>query len=149
MFTRILLIILISVCIPLSVYADEGTTGVPDRVTELEALVVVLQGQVASLFEQLDIHDGLLADVSRFTDDFGYDTLQFSGMNVQIINGEGLTHNINGEGNLIIGYNESREARWPSEEDCPDGAVCDRRDGSHMLVIGKYNNYTSYGGMVV
>ena len=46
-------------------------------------------------------------------------------------------------GNLIIGYNESRV-----ETDCPDGFQCNRRGGSHNLVIGYWNNYPAYGGMV-
>ena len=49
-----------------------------------------------------------------------------------------------GTGNLIIGNNQLR-----GDSECPDGVLCDRRDGSHMLVIGDRNNYTSIGGMVV
>ncbi len=37
---------------------------------------------------------------------------------------------------MIIGYNEERGSG-------------DDRTGSHMLVVGRENNYTRYGGMVV
>jgi len=69
----------------------------------------------------------------------------------EIVNGSGTTNGETfGTGNLIIGYNESRE-NLGQPVDCPDGYDCDRRGGSHMLVIGSQNNYTSdsYGGMVV
>ena len=141
MYRKILLIVLISVCIPLNAYADEGNEGVPGRVTELEEQVLVLQGQVMSLLE-------LLEGVSRFTqyyegDPVGYDTLLFTGMNVQIINGEGGNREYNGEGNLIIGYSGQRGG-----SECPGGDLCDRRTGSHNLVMGFQNNYTAHGGLV-
>lgn len=85
-------------------------------------------------------YDDLLDGVSRSDDDPNTgdtDTLRFSGMNVQVVNGSNSTESVNGTGNLIIGYNELQ----------PFGDLY--RSGSHMLVTGKYNNYLSYGGMVV
>lgn len=61
-------------------------------------------------------------------------SLVFNNMNVQITNGKGATGTINGRGNLIVGYNESRGK--------------DSRKGSHNIVVGGKNNYTSYGGIV-
>ena len=88
--------------------------------------------------------DDLLDGVSRGVDpNTGEDTLTFSGMNLQIVNGAGNNAWI-GTGNLIIGYNQLR-----GDSECPDGLYCDRRGGSHMLVIGDQNNYTRHGGMVV
>lgn len=79
----------------------------------------------------------LLSGVSRGGDpETGVDTLTFNGMNVQIVNGAGSTDSSTGTGNLIIGYNEARN----------DGS--DDRSGSHMLVQGRENNYSSYGGLV-
>jgi hypothetical protein len=87
----------------------------------------------------------LLVDVSRLTDpNTGQDTLRFSGMNMQIVNGTGATNSANGTGNLILGYNETRD-----DTECPDGWDCNRRTGSHMLVSGYRNNYTSWGGVVL
>ena len=164
MFNRIIWSVLISVCVPLYAYSEEG--GLPAELAELSARVTQLESQVEALLTQLDTHsaiaaahhipesiavpllEDLLNGVSRYTDEFGNETLQFSGMNVQIVNGIYQTDSTNGTGNLIIGYNESRETLG-DPMDCPDGFYCDRRGGSHMLVIGKWNNYTSFGGMVV
>jgi len=58
-------------------------------------------------------------------------------VNVRIVNGTGTTDGtVNGLGNLIVGYNESRGAT-------------DDRSGSHNIVGGIRNNYSSYGGLVV
>src|SRR5262245_57770583 len=63
-------------------------------------------------------------------------TLQFSGINVQIVDGSGDTGGpTNGLGNLIIGYNE--DSSGPSD-----------RTGSHNLVIGPDHSYSSFGGLV-
>ena len=62
--------------------------------------------------------------------------IQFSGVNVQIINGEGSTAGtINGLGNLIVGYNEEH----------PDSSD---KTGSHNIIVGSNHNYSSYGGLV-
>jgi hypothetical protein len=59
-------------------------------------------------------------------------TIQFSGVNVQIIDGEGKTASVNGEGNLVIGYDET-----PGEQ-----------TGSHNLILGEKQTFTSYGGIL-
>jgi hypothetical protein len=61
----------------------------------------------------------------------GKPTVQFSGCNVQIVNGEGSTASTNGAGNLVIGYDES-----PQEQ-----------TGSHNLILGTLQAFTSYGGI--
>jgi hypothetical protein len=74
----------------------------------------------------------------------------FSGCNVFIQNGLGATNGLpgdptntdptktktNGLGNLIVGYNESR------------GISLDIRTGSHNIIGGAFQNYSSFGGMV-
>ena len=67
-------------------------------------------------------------------------TIQVSGANVQIVNGEGKTATTNGAGNLIIGYDELVS---PEGEEEP--AI---QTGSHDLVVGRFNSYTSYGSVV-
>jgi hypothetical protein len=62
----------------------------------------------------------------------GKPTVQFSGVNVQIVNGEGKTATTNGEGNLVIGYDERARTQT----------------GSHDLVLGEGQEYTSFGGVV-
>ena len=59
-------------------------------------------------------------------------TVQFSGCNVQIVNGEGKTESTNGAGNLVIGYDEGPGAQT----------------GSHNLVLGVFQTFTSNGGIL-
>ncbi len=75
-----------------------------------------------------------------------YRTVRFSHVNVQIVNGTGATDRSSdgfligtGLGNLIIGYNEESQNTqvYPS-----------KRTGYHNLIVGKTNNYTSYGGVI-
>lgn len=74
-------------------------------------------------------------------DNSGYATARFTGVNVQVVNGEGSTETLNGTGNLIVGYHElplGSGARGP-------GIF---RTGSHNLIAGSRNNYEAYGGLV-
>src|SRR5438132_4574340 len=66
----------------------------------------------------------------------GKPTIQFSGVNAQVVNGEGNTATTNGEGNLVIGYDEHIFR--------PDRA----ETGSHNLILGSEQEFTSYGGLV-
>jgi len=62
----------------------------------------------------------------------------FNGLNVRVQSGGGSTDGaINGLGNLIVGYDEMRN----------DGTINDK-SGSHNLVVGGRNNYSSSGGLV-
>jgi hypothetical protein len=62
-------------------------------------------------------------------------TLVISAVNVQIVNGQGATETTNGVGNLIVGYDEL--------------GPLNAHTGSHNLVGGSHNGYTSHGGLVV
>ena len=76
--------------------------------------------------------EALLENVTRNGDE-----ITFSGINVHIVNGTGTTNGeVNGLGNLIVGYNELRFAGG------------DNRTGSHNIVVGEGQNYSSYGGLV-
>jgi hypothetical protein len=108
-----------------------GANDLAERVAALEELVATLSE--------------LLVGVSRLEDsNTGQDTLRFEDMNVQIVNGAANTQSATGTGNLIIGYNALR-----GDSECPDGHWCDRRGGSHNLVVGDGGNYTSWGGAVI
>jgi Collagen triple helix repeat (20 copies) len=63
----------------------------------------------------------------------GKPTVQFSGVNVQVVNGEGKTASVNGEGNLVIGYDEN--------------AGKHAQTGSNDLILGEEQTFTSYGGI--
>jgi hypothetical protein len=65
------------------------------------------------------------------------DNVVFDKCNVYIRNGSGQTEGeVNGLGNLIIGYNETTGENI-------------KRTGSHNLVIGPEHAYASFGGLVV
>jgi hypothetical protein len=70
----------------------------------------------------------------------GKPTIIFSGVNVEINSGAGKTNAaVNGEGNLVIGYDEDSGA----ERGHP-GA----QSGSNNLVLGEEQEFTSYAGIV-
>ncbi len=65
----------------------------------------------------------------------GKPTVQFSGVNVQVVSGSGSTSGtVNGEGNLIIGYAENKSG-FP-------------QSGSNDLVVGADNGWSNYGELV-
>jgi len=78
----------------------------------------------------------------------GPNEVVISGANLRIVNGLGITdcggfrnnppipNCPNGLGNLIVGYNELRFSD-------------DVRTGSHNVVVGTRNNFSSFGGLVV
>jgi hypothetical protein len=60
-------------------------------------------------------------------------TIRFTGVNVQVVSGSGnTTAKVNGTGNLVIGYDES-----PGPQ-----------TGSHNLILGAGQAFTSYGSIV-
>jgi hypothetical protein len=63
----------------------------------------------------------------------GKPTVEFASVNVQILSGSGSTSGtVNGEGNLILGYDEQARAQT----------------GSHNLIIGTDQSYTSYSSII-
>ncbi len=63
----------------------------------------------------------------------GQPTVRFSAVNVQVLSGSGSTGGaVNGRGNLVIGYDE-----MPGSQ-----------TGSHNLVLGSHQTYTSYASIV-
>jgi hypothetical protein len=71
---------------------------------------------------------------TRFMNVIGRTTI-FARTNVRIVSGSGSTDGaVNGLGNLIVGYNEDVSGN--------------ARTGSHNLVVGADQGYTSFGGLV-
>ena len=102
------------------------------QVQQLQAQVNALQAQLAALQANSVLQlDGKL---SLDTTDANHPIALFTGVNVQIVNGLNTTATTNGLGNLIVGYNEALGVQ--------------QRGGSHNLVVGDQNNYTSYGMVV-
>jgi hypothetical protein len=107
-----------------------GATGPAGSAADVAAL----QTQVTQLATQVASLQATLAGVTR-VDFQGQPTVRFSGVNVQVVDGQDETTGgtVNGRGNLIVGWNENSN---------------DARTGSHNLVIGPYHSYASYGGLV-
>jgi len=106
-----------------SVQTSASAGDLTQRVANLEARIAQLEVTVQRL-------EGLLADVTRNGSE-----ITFSGVNVHVVNGTGTTDGTNGLGNLIVGYNELR-------------GQDDDRSGSHNIVVGKEQSYSSCGGLV-
>jgi hypothetical protein len=70
--------------------------------------------------------------------DGGPNEVVITGANLRIVNGLGSTLTTNGLGNLIVGYNESREPFEP-----------DVRTGSHNVIVGEFHNFSSFAGIAV
>ncbi len=112
--------------------ALEAGGGVPsDDLAALEAVVAALTVRLDAVEAENASLQALLAGVSR-----DETTLLFTGMNLQVVNGEGNTETSNSLGNVIIGYNE-------------DTGILASRTGSHYLVVGTNHSWTSYGGAVI
>jgi hypothetical protein len=103
-------------------------------VTQQAYLIEDLQKQLA---EARKVTDALAPYLTADDDK----NIYLTGANLHIQSGSGKTDGeLNGLGNLIIGYNEN----YSPTEDMPVLA----RTGSHNLVIGPYHSYLSYGGLV-
>ena len=114
---------------------------------------------VADLVARVAALEAKLATVSTVKVN-GQPTVRFTGVNVQIVNGtKQQTASSNGRGNLILGYDLDRN---DATYFCSDGAyttsgacsgagglwAVSHKSGSHYLVIGDFNNYSQYGGVV-
>ncbi len=62
----------------------------------------------------------------------GKPTIRFTGVNVQIVSGTGSTQEVNGAGNLVLGYDESSGAQT----------------GSHNLIMGSADEYSAFGSLI-
>lgn len=155
-----------------------GSSGVLDptwenRLSSLESTIDTLNSRIASLENsnssltnqldelrtQVQEHDlDIIAGLGEVLDyDADNNTVLFTGVNVQIVNGMGDTFLRNGTGNLIVGYNEPHDTRtycsdgqYINENDCvyPNVWGKNQRSGSHNIVTGVGNEYTQYGSIL-
>ena len=65
-------------------------------------------------------------------------TMTISGANLVVNNGAAKTATENGLGNIVIGYNELGNSNSGGDE----------RTGSHNLILGSQNSFSSYGGII-
>ncbi len=101
-----------------------------------------------TLEERVAYLESLLANVNLVGN-----TLRFEGINVQVVNGLGVTDGdpnrssnviVNGLGNLIVGYDEPFHCRFEDQSNC----FSQTKSGSHNLIVGQGNSYSSAGGFV-
>jgi len=86
---------------------------------------------------QLQAEITALQNTLRFVTTTGTEMV-ISGANLHIVNGTGETASQNSLGNLIVGYNEMRN----------DTPSTDLRTGSHNLILGEQNSFSSYSGII-
>lgn len=94
-------------------------------------------------------------------------TVRLTGVNLQVVNGLDRTESVNGAGNILIGYDEPTTFEFTAplcsrararngapianEADClTAGGVfgVQHKSGSHNLVLGTQNGYSSFAGIV-
>lgn len=102
----------------------------------------------------LDLNGYVTFEISN-----GYPTALFRGVNVQIVNGTGETQSVNGMGNLIVGYNRPANGTFScslgiagTQSQCVAGGglwAQSHKSGSHNIVGGDFNSYSSWGGLVL
>jgi len=134
------------------------------EVAALQQTVNTQAGQITALQTQLPNLQKIVNPLATVvTYDSTHKLVKFTGVNVQIVNGQGTTPTTNGAGNLIIGYNEddgyargtctvsTQGVSDTFEPTCiNDGGTFTRSlGGSHNVVIGSGHGYSSFGGMVV
>lgn len=129
---------------------DALSAGLFSAVTEINSSIVDIEANTVLAL------DGKLT-LSTIN---GFETAEFTDINVQINNGSDSTGGVvNGLGNLTIGYNETNAAAQEfcsnpnelTEPDCinnGDDWLVNVRSGSHNLVLGNQNSYTSHSGII-
>ena len=136
-----------TVATPSAASAD-GATRSEGGASDPSPLVATVLGSIVGLSaEQRAILD--LLSIEHIPDGLGgtAKTLRLTGANFQIVNGLGATNGnpadptattgtTNAMGNLIVGYNEF------------GNLAGDVRTGSHNIVVGHQNTYTTFGGLV-
>jgi hypothetical protein len=100
-------------------------TPAPDQ----SGAIAELRDQIGALTGQVNALKDLLQHFSRSGNE-----IVIKGANLNIVNGLSQTATTNGLGNIILGYNEA----GPGTE----------RSGSHNVVLGTQNGYSSYAGIV-
>ena len=115
-------------------------TNMDNEAAARGAAVTGLQSQINDIptvpQNLLDLANYVSVDPSTLNDVVGPHVI-FSGANVHIQNGRGFTAGLNGLGNFIVGYDEQHS---PGDR---------LRNGSHNVVVGTFNGFSSLGGLVV
>jgi len=124
-------------------------TNILDRLSDHETRLAALETSSTSTVTSMTVVESTVASHGTRLDSLEHKTqfqsvlgniTFFSGTNLQVNNGMGSTDTTNGLGNLILGYNEETDfaAMFAKPAD---------RTGSHNLVVGRDNQYSSFSGI--
>lgn len=127
------------------------TAGQNPQIATLQAKVISQQSQITALLASVASQaaaivalEGKTRDMTRLVDaNTGINTVRFTGVNLQVVDGSGVTavavgsRPLNGAGNVIVGYNHRKGS-----------PAIDTRTGSHNLIVGDLNNYSNEGGLI-
>jgi hypothetical protein len=114
-------------------WLQQTNTSQAAQIAALQSRLVQDEATLTSLNAQLLVVEAKTAPISVAGTDF-----MIIGKNVFIQDGSGQTDGGTGLGNLTIGYNALRGF----------GQI-DERTGTHNLILGDLNNYSSFGGLVI
>ncbi len=130
--------------------AQANISAMQGTVTTMQGTVTTVKGSVDAVKDTVIALEAKTADSVALSKYVKVDTKEISGMsgphvlitgaNVHVRSGSGFTNDngsATGLGNLIIGYNENTT---------PTPILV--RNGSHNLVGGSLNSFSSYGGVV-
>jgi hypothetical protein len=92
--------------------------------------------QLVNLWQRVNDLERKLTHVTSRPGAQGLPEVVITGANLRLVNGLRATATTNGLGNLLVGYNESRQGD-------------NMRMGSHNVVVGQGHNFSSFGGLVV
>lgn len=110
----------------------------------LQAQVIALQKQVTALQQNKALALAPFVSVDGNTQaGVRGPNITFSGANIRIVNGTGSTAIANGQGNLIIGYDEDTVTEPNNGVFGPIALTPTDRSGSHNLVIGRWHRFNS------
>jgi hypothetical protein len=142
------------VALALGLCSPPVVAGPPDQVASqaggLPALRAIVEAQAAVIANLQSTVAEMQTTINQLQGNTGCMTqsgndVYFTGCNVHIRNGLGATGpNVNGLGNLIVGYNEDATL-IPGNS----GGEPSVRTGSHNVIIGAGNSWTDRGGLVV
>jgi len=121
--------------------ASVSNQSLQQQLNALKAQVTALQNQLTVAKNVLALAPFVRVDPNPEVGVTG-PNITFTGANLHLVSGSGATNdngNPTGLGNLIIGYDEN-----------PGNLGATDRGGSHNLVIGSFNKFTSaaFGGLV-
>lgn len=139
---------------------DDNNSRIAVMETALATLQATVNAQAALITVLQNSNVMALAPYITVSSDTRGPLVRFDGVNLQVVNGLDQTDSLNGLGNLIVGYDESfagagnfrcSDGRYTDVTTCEaNGAIWsnNHKTGSHYLILGKYNNYSQFGGIV-